>query len=373
MIKKIAVTSLSLALSVGMLLPLNPANASSEWPVWSPDANSTTTFDNPGSSNGSDMNYFVDNTSGTGIYFLEFKMNGFVLNMTNTGLDNTLAGSPTAGSKLSFNGSGGPAVDVWMDQGAIVATEITVNSYIFYLNNWTGRFNLTLKSNELISGNNGSSFAFFGIDQSTNAVYTNTQMWPSSGGGGSISSGGSATAPAKYSGPEFSGLSATGVMAGTSPRLEGKNLDMISSITIGGKAATFTLDGDKALDLTLPAGLSPGIYDLVINSSAGKLTHINAIQVREPRRTFSITTRSEGRISEDQYQEHAIISSMQIPELNKARCIVNGSSLAQAKAQAERLCALVAAANPNIETTVIEPRSTVRNNTVFARVTYGWN
>lgn len=177
----------------------------------------------------------------------------------------------------------------------------------------------------------------------------------------------------KYSGPEFSGLSARGFMAGSSPRLEGKNLDEISSIQIGGKAATFTLDGDKALDLTLPESLAPGLYDLVINSSAGKLTHINAIQVREPRRAISVTTRSEGRISEDQYREHTIISAMQIPELNKARCIVNGSNLAQAKAQAERLCALVAAANPNIETTVVEPRSTVKKNTVFARVTYGWN
>ena len=196
------------------------------------------------------------------------------------------------------------------------------------------------------------------------------------GSGISVASGASPEplpAPAKYSGPEFSGLSAKGIMAGTSPRLEGKNLDEISSIEIGGKAATFTLDGDKALDLNLPSGLAPGLYDLVINSAAGKLTHINAIQVREPRRAFSITTRSEGRISEEQYQEHAIISSMQIPELNKVRCIVNGSNLAQAKAQAERLCALVAAANPNIETTVVESRSTVKNRTVYARVTYGWN
>lgn len=373
MIRKLAISSLSLALSLGTLLPLNPANASSEWPLWSPDANSTNTFDNPGSSNALDMDYFVDNTSGTGIYFLEFKMLGFVLNMNDPGMKTANPSSPTVNNKFSFNGSGGPAVSVWMDQGAIAGYEVTSNSYIFYLNNWTGRFNLRVHSQELISGNNGSSFAFFGIDQSTNAVYTNTQMWPSSGGGGSIPSGGSATAPAKYSGPEFSGVSATGIMAGTSPRLEGKNLDEISSITIGGKAATFTLDGDKALDLTLPEGLAPGLYDLVINSSAGKLSHINAIRVREPLKSFSITSRSIGKISEEQYQEHAIISSMQIPELNKARCIVNGSNLAQAKAQAERLCALVAAANPNIETTVVEARSTVKSNAVFARVTYGWN
>lgn len=179
--------------------------------------------------------------------------------------------------------------------------------------------------------------------------------------------------PAKYSGPEFSGLSAKALMTGSSSRLEGKNLDEISSITIDGKAATFKLDGDKALDLTLPAGLAPGLYDLVINSSAGKLTHINAIRVREPLKSFSITSRSAGKISEEQYQEHALISAMQIPELNKARCVVNAASLAMAKAQAQRLCALVKAANPNIETTVIEARSTVKSDSVFARVSYGWN
>ena len=121
----------------------------------------------------------------------------------------------------------------------------------------------------------------------------------------------------------------------------------------------------------LQGGALAGLYSYAFNLKT--LTHINAIQVREPRRAFSVTTRSEGRISEDQYREHTIISAMQIPELNKARCIVNGSNLAQAKAQAERLCALVAAANPNIETTVVEARSTVRNSAVFARVTYGWN
>jgi hypothetical protein len=191
--------------------------------------------------------------------------------------------------------------------------------------------------------------------------------------GGSGSSDAPAPAPAKYAGPEFSSLSLKPVMHGSSATLTGKRLTQVNSIEIGGKAATFTAVSDTELSLTPAADLAPGTYDLVINSAAGKLTHMNAIQVRESRRAFSITTRSEGRISEEQYQEHATISSMQIPELNKARCIVNGSNLALAKAQAERLCALVAAANPNIETTVVEPRSTVKNNTVFARVTYGWN
>ena len=187
------------------------------------------------------------------------------------------------------------------------------------------------------------------------------------------SSNQSSPTPAKYAGPEFSSLSLKPLMHGSSTTLTGKRLTQISSIEIGGKAATFTATSDTELSLTPAAELAPGTYDLVIHSSAGKLTHINAVRVQAALRPFSITTRSEDRITESQYYEHSLIAAMQQPELTKARCIVNGPNLAQAKAQAERLCALVKAANPNIETTVVDPRSTVKNNTVFARVTYGWN
>jgi hypothetical protein len=64
---------------------------------------------------------------------------------------------------------------------------------------------------------------------------------------------------------------------------------------------------------------------------------------------------------------------MQIPELNKARCVVNANSIAMARAMANRLCAVVKASNPNIETTIVEPRSTVKGDAVYARVSYGWN
>jgi hypothetical protein len=192
-------------------------------------------------------------------------------------------------------------------------------------------------------------------------------------GVGGSSSAGSPPAPAKYSGPEFSPLSSKPVMHGSSTTLSGKRLTQVSSIEIGGKAATFTATSDTELSLTPAADLAPGTYDLVINSAAGKLTHINAVRIQAALRSFSVTTRAENRITEEQYQEHSLIASIQQAELTKARCIVNGPNLAQAKAQAERLCALVKAANPNIATTVIDPRSTVKNNTVFARVTYGWN
>jgi hypothetical protein len=192
-------------------------------------------------------------------------------------------------------------------------------------------------------------------------------------GAGTSANASDTPTPAKYSGPEFSGLSGMGIMTGSTGKLEGKRLDQISSIEIGGNAATFTATSATELELSLPAGLAPGLYDLVINSSAGKLTHINAIQVREPKQSFSITTRSTGKISEEQYLEHSLIAAMQAPELNKARCIVNASTQAMAEAMAKRLCAIVKASNPNIETTVVVSRSTVKNDTVFARVIYGWN
>jgi hypothetical protein len=178
--------------------------------------------------------------------------------------------------------------------------------------------------------------------------------------------------PAKYSGPEFSGLSAKPVAVGSSSVLEGKRLNEVSSITIGGKSATFTATATE-LKLDVPKDLAPGLYDLVIHSAAGKLTQINAVRVQGPLTALSVTTVSEGRISSEQLHEHALIAAMQQPELTKARCIVNGPNLAQAKAQAERLCALVRASNKNIETTVVESRSTVKNNKVYARVSYGWN
>ena len=234
------------------------------------------------------------------------------------------------------------------------------------------------------SGSNNSSLSSSGhymIASRTSAagkyyyVFTTTVdvVFVAPGSGGTPAGQSSTTpAPAKYSGPEFSGLSSMGVMTGSSPKLEGKRLNEISSIEIGGKAATFT-STETELKLDVPKDLAPGLYDLVINSSAGKLTHRSAIRVLGPLKSFSATTRSEGKISIFHYLEHSLIASRQAPQLNKARCVVNASSKEAATQMAESLCARVRAANPNIETVVVEARSTVKNNSVFARVIYGWN
>lgn len=175
----------------------------------------------------------------------------------------------------------------------------------------------------------------------------------------------------KYSGPEFSSLSLKPVMQGAGATLSGKNLDEISSIEIGGKAATFKLDGDSSLNLSLPAGLAPGVYDLVVNSAAGKLTHLRAIEVKESTTPTSFTTTTMGLGTEPAFQKHRDFAATQHSSLNKARCVVNASSLATAELRAKRLCALVGFSNASLKTFVIEARSTVTSDAIYARVHYG--
>lgn len=196
---------------------------------------------------------------------------------------------------------------------------------------------------------------------------TNNQ---SSGGNNLPGQGGE---PIKYSGPEFANLNSTPVRHGEPSSLQGKNLGEIRTITAGGLIFEFSVIDDGRLELTAPPGLAPGVYDLVITSGAGKLTHIGAIRVVAPKKSFAFTLRSTTKISEDDYLQHVLVAGMQSPYLDKARCIANGASLEQARAQAERLCALVMAANPNIKTYVIEPRTSIRSNSMWSRVVYGWN
>jgi hypothetical protein len=316
---------------------------------------------------------------------------GFTVNTTSEGFDGsgdyviTVTWNHTA---ALFSTSAASSGTLFVNGKRVLQCDTASVTYTYnVVNTPSGCSSLGSTSVATVSGNNSVLTVVFTISAANYAGKTRTfivpDVWFTDANGddlivpvGGLSGGSSnqsTPAPVKYAGPEFSGLSAKPVAVGSSSVLEGKRLNEVSSITIGGKSATFTATSATELILSLPAGLAPGLYDLVINSSAGKLTQINAVRVQGPLTALSVTTVAEGRISSEQLHEHALIAAMQQPELTKARCIVNGPNLAQAKAQAERLCALVRASNKNIETTVVESRSTVKNNKVYARVSYGWN
>ncbi len=178
-------------------------------------------------------------------------------------------------------------------------------------------------------------------------------------------------APIKYSCPEFSGLSLKPVLNGTGTTLEGRKLDQISSITIDGKAAKLSNASDKSLTLELPAGLRPGVYDLVVNTANhGRLTHMNAIRIREELPPTSLTIRGSGVLSGEEFKKLTAFSRTQNPDMNTVTCIVNSNSEGKSFMQARALCDRIAANNLNVKTTMFEARSTVEGSAIFARVVF---
>jgi hypothetical protein len=178
-------------------------------------------------------------------------------------------------------------------------------------------------------------------------------------------------APIKYSGPEFSSLSLKPVLNGSGTTLEGRKLDQISSITIDGKAAKLSDATDKSLKLELPAGLKPGVYDLVVNTAShGKLTHMNAIRIREVMPDTSLTIKGSGVLSGEEFKKLTAFSRTQNPDMNTVTCIVNSGSEGKSFMQARALCDRISATNLNIKNTKFEARSTVEGSAIFARVVF---
>jgi hypothetical protein len=182
---------------------------------------------------------------------------------------------------------------------------------------------------------------------------------------------GSGAAPIKYSGPEFSALSLKPALSGTSTTLEGRKLDQISSVTIGGKAAVLTNATDKSVNIGLPVGLAPGVYDLVVTTANhGKLTHMNAIRIREELPPTSHTIKGSGVLTGEEFKKLTAFSRTQNADMDTVTCIVNSNSEGKSFMQARALCDRIAASNLNIKTTRFEARSTVEGPAVFARAVF---
>ena len=89
--------------------------------------------------------------------------------------------------------------------------------------------------------------------------------------------------PAPYSGPIISSVSTTSsaitAQGGQELVITGDRLSSVSKVMIDGQDATISSSKEDGLVVTVPAGLEPGTYDLVIESSIGNLTYLDAITV----------------------------------------------------------------------------------------------
>jgi len=67
--------------------------------------------------------------------------------------------------------------------------------------------------------------------------------------------------------------------AGGKVTIPGSRLGDVSKVEIAGLNAEITVSSDGELSIVVPSGLAAGVYDLVINSSSGRLTVQGAIRV----------------------------------------------------------------------------------------------
>jgi hypothetical protein len=166
------------------------------------------------------------------------------------------------------------------------------------------------------------------------------------GSGGSGGSSGSSPRPAtsRYEGPEILAVDTfRPVTSGEKLVFTGRNLSAVSSATIGSKTASLSFDAKAGLSIGTPEGLTPGKYDLVMKSSYGTLTHINAVTIKAPTPTVTTGFRSDAQhLSEKQVLDLVAFNKTLSADYEKVRCIVNAADEKTAKRIADLVCAQVA-------------------------------
>lgn len=159
------------------------------------------------------------------------------------------------------------------------------------------------------------------------------------------------------------------VTSGETLNLHGERLDGITSVSIGSSSATISLQAEGNLTLTAPLGLSPGLYDLTIRSGSGSLTHVNAIKIKAPTPTKSLTLKaSGGHLNERVVGALLNFQKGLSSDYEKVRCIVNASDKATASRLADLICAQVARAEIRNVEVVKEIRTNFKGQGFWVRV-----
>lgn len=162
--------------------------------------------------------------------------------------------------------------------------------------------------------------------------------------GGEITPSVSTPSPSVYAGPQIMAISTPRpILSGGKLVFTGQNLDSITQATIGAKTATLSFDAKTGLSIGTPAGLAAGKYDLVMQSSFGKLTFINGVSIKGPTPTVTIGFRSDAdHLNEKQVLDLVAFNKTLNPDYEKVRCIVNASDAKTAQRIADLVCAQVA-------------------------------
>jgi hypothetical protein len=188
--------------------------------------------------------------------------------------------------------------------------------------------------------------------------------------GGSSTPSSTIASPSVYSGPQILAIeNPRPIIAGGSLVFTGRGLESVTQATIGAKTASLSFDAKTGLTIGTPDGLAPGKYDLVMQSSFGKLTHINAVTIKSPTPTKALAFKGSG-----EYLDEAQVSSLVAfnaglnVDYEKVRCIVNAADAEVAKSIAIRVCAHVARGEARNVEVIQDVRSNFQGSGFWVRV-----
>ena len=198
------------------------------------------------------------------------------------------------------------------------------------------------------------------------AAWTNSILYSGSGSSSASEEETPAQVPS-YTGPKISSLNLTSVAPGGSLVATGKKLDQIQSASIGGKAAALTYSAN-GLAITVPADLAPGTYDLVMQTSYGSLTQLNAVVVKTKPKVSSFTLKGTGsELGSDLASEIKAIGSMYSADYSKIHCLVNTTD-ETAAAIATKACSLLKTGSLSAATTLTTLKSTFKGSGFWLRI-----
>lgn len=159
------------------------------------------------------------------------------------------------------------------------------------------------------------------------------------------------------------------VAIGGALNLQGERLDGITSVSVGSSSATISLQAEGKLTLAAPLGLSPGLYDLTIRSRGGSLTHVNAIRIKAPTPTKSLTLKvSGGYLDERAVGALSTFHKGLSGDYEKVRCIVNASDEATSTRIADLVCGQIARGEVRNVEVLKEIRNSFKGHGFWVRV-----
>lgn len=84
-----------------------------------------------------------------------------------------------------------------------------------------------------------------------------------------------------FGGPKIASLVKVAADSANSNQMQlvGKRMNKVTSASVGGMQATISATR-STLSITVPEGLAPGIYNLVLESTDGRLTIMRFVTVR---------------------------------------------------------------------------------------------